>query len=422
MEYLKHALNWIFNIITYIALAIQAYYLFLSFFGFYTKKRKMLENGQRTFAVVVAAHNEEVVIKETIEAIKKQNYPRKLFDIYVIADNCTDNTAKVSKETGVNVVEREDNSKAGKGYALQYFFNKLLSLEKKYRSVVIVDADNILHQDFLLEMNKKMNQGYKVVQGFLDSKNPFDSVISSSYSIEFWTTNRMLKLSRDNLGLSAQLGGTGFAVDTDILEKFGWDATCLTEDLEFTCKLVLNDYKVGWCHKAKIFDESPIKLKQSLKQRKRWMQGYADVYSNYFVKLVKKGFKKPSLIALDCALCVLQPILFIIFGLNILIMAYRSIINLPQVINNYLTLNFLTNFDWSDILLGVIILYQTLYMPIQLYLDNKLSLKTLIAFLIYPIYAITWIPVAILGIINKDNKEWSHTKHTRVISLEEINK
>lgn len=420
MEYLKLVLKLIFNLITYTALVIQGYYLFLSLFGFFIKKRPEVNKGKRSFAVVIAAHNEEEVIAQTIRAIKKQNYPNELFDIFVIADNCSDGTKKIAEKFDTTVVERHDTEKVGKGYALQYFFEKLLKLSKKYTTLVIVDADNIMHQDFLMEMNKKMNQGYKVVQGFLDSKNPFDSYITSCYAIEFWTTNRMLKLSRDNIGLSAQLGGTGFAMDTDILEKFGWDATCLTEDLEFTCKLVLNGYKVGWCHSARIYDESPIGLKQSFRQRRRWMQGYADVYSNYFLKLIKKGVKEINPIAFDCALCILQPILFIIFGLNILILAYRSIVNMPEVINTYLNMNFMNKFTLADILLGILIVYQTVYVPVQLYLDKKLSLKSIVALITYPFYSITWIPAAIIGIINKNDKKWTHTKHTRSIGIEDI--
>ncbi len=147
------------------------------------------------------------------------------------------------------------------------------------------DADNLVHKNFLKEMNKKMCKGYKVVQGYLDSKNPEDTWITGSYSIAFWSCNRMFQLARYNLGLSSQLGGTGFCIDTDILKELGWGATCLTEDLEFSCKIILNGYKVGWAHDAIIYDEKPLTLGQSWRQRKRWMQGFADVSSRYFLSL-----------------------------------------------------------------------------------------------------------------------------------------
>lgn len=422
MDIILATFKWIFNFITYLALVIQSYYLFLSIFGFYTKRRKEKENGFRKFAIVIPAHNEELVIGETVKAALKLDYPKELFDVYVISDNSTDSTSKVAREASATVIERNEPDKGGKAYALNYFFEKLKTMDKGYRSIAVLDADNIVHPNFLKEMNKKLNQGYKVAQGFLDSKNPYDSFISSSYAIEFWTTNRMLKLSRDNLGLSSSLGGTGFAMDLDIIEKFGWDTTCLTEDLEFTSKLVLNGYKVGWCHNARVYDESPTEFMQSFRQRKRWMQGYADVYSKYFWPLLKKAIKDFDFKAADCALCVIQPLLFILFGLNIIIMSYRSIVSIPLVIEKYMHFNFFVEFGFLDVLLGILLVYQTIYIPIQLSMDKKLSLKSIRSLILYPIYALTWIPAAVLGILNKNDKVWVHTKHSRAIKLDEIQK
>lgn len=101
----------------------------------------------------------------------------------------------------------------------------------------------------------------------------------------------MIQLARNNIGLSNQLGGTGFAISTETLKELGWGATCLTEDLEFSVKLVLSGEKVGWAHDAIIYDEKPLTLKASWKQRKRWMQGFADVSTRYGMKLLKKHGK-----------------------------------------------------------------------------------------------------------------------------------
>ncbi len=117
-------------------------------------------------------------------------------------------------------------------------------------------------------MNYKLLKGYKVVQGYIDSKNPDDSWITESYSISFWTVNRLFQLGRANLGLSNQIGGTGFCIETTILKELGWGVTCLADDLEFTSKLVLNGHKVGWAHNAIVYDEKPLTLKQSWNQRK----------------------------------------------------------------------------------------------------------------------------------------------------------
>jgi len=63
---------------------------------------------------------------------------------------------------------------------------------------------------------------------------------------------------------------------------------------------------------------------------------------------------------------------------------------------------------------------QTAYFPFLMYLDGKLNLKSILSFIVFPFYSLTWIPVAILGIIHKDSKEWVHTKHVRSLDLKQV--
>ena len=314
--------KYIFTITTFFQLfvfGLTCYYLILGLFGFFRNKEKKNYDPKNKFALIIAAHNEEVVIGNLIESMLKLDYPKEMYDIFVIADNCTDNTAKIARGYNVNVCERNVSDKRGKGYALEWMFDKLFKMEEQYDAIAIFDADNLVHKNFLKEMNSKMLQGYKVVQGYIDSKNPNDSWIAAAYSIAFWTQNRMFQLARANVGFSNQIGGTGFAIETDTLRELGWGATCLTEDLEFTCKLVLNGEKVGWAHDAIIYDEKPLKLAQSWSQRKRWMQGFTDVASRYFFKLLKKSIVERKFYMFDCALYVLQPFITLLLGVSALL-------------------------------------------------------------------------------------------------------
>jgi len=310
----------------------------------------------------------------------------------------------------------------GKGYALEWMFGKLFKMNKTYDAVVIFDADNLVSGNFLTEMNNKLCEGFKVVQGFLDSKNPQDTWITGCYSISFWSSNRMFQLSRSNLKLSNQLGGTGFAIDTEILKKMGWGATCLTEDLEFTCKLVLNGYNVGWAHDARVYDEKPLTLKQSWNQRKRWMQGFADVYSRYFFKLLKKGIKELDFKAVDCAIYSIQPVVLILFSLSALVGYASSIGNSFKFLihmSTYIS-QFKLNLDLISIALALVVILQYIYTPFLLILDKRLNLKIFIYYLIYPFFALTWLPICIQGIMHKNDKEWNHTKHTRSIDISDL--
>lgn len=453
-----YATTAIFQLVVF---ALMMYYFILAFFGFKRKSENKNYTPTKKFAMIVAAHNEEVVIGKLIESMLNQNYPRELFDIFVIADNCTDNTAKIARKYGVYVYERFNKEQKGKGYALEWMFDKIFKMQKKYDAVAIFDADNLVSKNWCKEINSKMLEGYKVVQGYIDSKNPNDSWIASSYSIAFWTQNRMYQLARSNVGLSNQIGGTGFAIDVDILKKFGWGATCLTEDLEFSCKLILNDEKVGWAHDAIIYDEKPLTLKQSWVQRRRWMQGFTDVASRYFFKLLKKGIKERKWFVLDCALYVIQPFFTLMIGLSTILSFIQSIVP-----SNIFIISYLTG-DFTFKLIGVM---QFIITPLMMKLDKKISAglfwmlvfytsnifvlpifatqvdnyiqvlfidlvfnvafllatalflgkKKLIMFfrfLLYGVYTLTWIPITIGGMLRKNNKEWNPTKHVRNIEI-----
>lgn len=408
-------LAYIFTqIVQYTVLILALYFFVVEAFGWIRIKEPKGKDikPEKRFALIASAHNEEAVIAQLVDSLKQIDYPKELYDIYIIADNCTDNTAKISKEHGANVLVRFNNTLKGKGYALEWCFDKLFEEEKEYDVFCIFDADNLVEKNFLLEMNKQFLKGYKAVQGYIDSKNPFDSWISLSYSIAFWMSNRLYQLPRYNLGLSCGLSGTGFGVTTDTIKKLGWGATCLTEDLEFTAKLIMNKEKVAFAYDAVIYDEKPLTLAQSWRQRKRWMQGFADCTSRFFIPLMKNAIKNRDIYSFDIALYMIQPIRIILFGI-IALVAYLSYIASPG-----------TFFTMSDMMptyiFSIIVLAQFLYGPMVIIAEQKANWKVFLGFILYPFYNLTWVPITIQGMIDADKKEWSHTAHTRQIDISEI--
>lgn len=423
MNIVNTVMHIILRVFTDTVLIIAMYYLVISFFGLYRKKDNKKFEPEKDFAIIVAAHNEEAVIGDMVESLNKLDYPKELYDIYVISDNSDDNTTIMAREKGAIVYERKSKEKRGKGYALEWMFDKIFKMEKKYDAIIVFDADNLASKNFLNEMNKKLCEGYKVVQGYLDSKNPVDSWITGSYSIAFWSTDRMIQLAKANIGLSAQLGGTGLCIDVEVLKKLGWGATCLTEDLEFTCKLILNGYKVGWAHDAVVYDEKPLKLKQSWNQRKRWMQGFADVYSRYFFKLMKMAILKRSFTAFDCALYTIQPILTVLFGVATILNFSQLFVQASDFVHRLISVGLYFEFDWLKVCVVIIAIAQYLYTPLVIFMDKKLNFKILIYYVIfYPVYLLTWAPIALIGIVNKNDKKWSHTVHTRSVDISELEK
>ncbi|MCG8501721.1 MAG: glycosyltransferase [Firmicutes bacterium] len=398
-----------------IAVMISVYYLIISVSGLVYENANKHHLPQKRFALIIPAHNEETVIGNMIESLKNLNYPGHLYDIFVVADNCTDHTASVAKNEGAFVFERTNTAQTGKGHALQYIFNKLLASDQKYDAVAIFDADNIVSRNFLIHMNNQLCEGKKVIQGYIESKNPFDSWVTCTYSICFWTLSRLYQLSRYQLGLSCNLWGTGFVIDTQILREIGWDVHCLTEDLEFTLKLVLNNYKVAWEHKAVVYDEKPLTLSQSWVQRKRWMQGHSNVADRYLSKLLDKAYKDQDWSALDFALYLLQPVR-ITAACVVTLMAYLQTAY-PNGIVDGVYIEYLFPFPhvWYFFLF-----LQFVYPTLLVLIERKFDWKVMLGYLMYPVFNFTYGIIAIQGMIDKNKKEWAHTVHNRNIRLKDL--
>jgi cellulose synthase/poly-beta-1,6-N-acetylglucosamine synthase-like glycosyltransferase len=386
------------------------YYFCIAFFGIYRKKEVKITTPKSTFAAIIAAHNEEQVIRQLVENLTMMNYPRALYDIYVIADNCTDRTAKVAEMAGAIVCERFNQAQRGKGYAMEWMFAKLFNLEKKYDAVVIFDADNLVDRNFLLEMNNRLLKGEKVIQGYLDSKNPKDTWISGTFSISFWVVNHIWHLAKYNLGLSSVLGGTGMCISTDILRKIGWGATCLTEDMEITMKVLVHGIRTTWAHDAVVYDEKPLTFAQAWKQRKRWAQGHFDVARRFIPKLFIEGIKQRKLFIIDGVMHLVQPH-FLIFSTIFILLNY---------IAHFFP--FYTNIIYMFIpieLLRIIAVGQYVF-PMVVLFKIHAEAKSWAYLLLYPLFIYSWIPITFIGFLKRNQREWVHTPHTRSISYQDL--
>ena len=234
------------------------------------KEKPMLTDKKHRFIIALPANNEEGVIGNLIKSLQMQDYDKSLYDIYVIADNCTDGTANVARENGAIVYERFDENKKTKGYALNWFLDIMKDKKDYYDALLVFDADNVVDKNFLNVMNKKLCQGEVLVQGYRDIKNPTATWVSGGYAIFYWTMNRLYHLARYNMGLSPLINGTAFMVKWDILIDEGWNTKTLTEDIEFALINISKGVKLGWAKDAIVYDEQPLTFKQSWKQRERW--------------------------------------------------------------------------------------------------------------------------------------------------------
>lgn len=407
----SYAFNMIMVPVQVIIVFMTFYYFILSMFGLYRKQEKKILTPEKSFALVVAAHNEEAVIGPLVENLLSLKYPRNLYDVFVVADNCTDKTALIAKNAGALVHQRFNNEKRGKGFALEWMFHRLFKLERQYDAVIIFDADNLVNETFLIEMNSKLCQGHKIVQCYLDSKNPFDTWVTNTFSITFWLSNRLLQLARYNTGrLNNILGGTGMCITTDVLRELGWGATSLTEDLEFTMKALMCGIKTTWAHDAIVYDEKPLTFAQSWRQRKRWAQGQVDVAGRYLIPLLFKAVQERKIMYFDAAIHLFQPALVMIatfFMFTNVVSSFQ-----PQYAQVF---NLVMPWTGWQILSAIQYLY-----PIAALALERLPWKAYIGLILYPIFIYSWIPIVFLGFVNRNDRQWSHTKHTRSIKYDDV--
>ena len=401
---LQQALTWVITIFWLYNLGISV----CSLIKFKDKPIKFNKNHR--FMAIIPAHNEESVVANLIKSLKAQNYPKELLDIYVIADNCTDNTADVAKEAGAIVYERFDNTKKTKGYAMQWFLKQKIEENANYDAFCVFDADNVAMPDFIKNMNKKLCQGEEVVQGYRDIKNPTDSWISAGYALFYWTLHRFYHLARYNIGLSPLLNGTGFMVKFNAVKPNGWETETLTEDIEFSIINIIKGRKLGWATDAIVFDEQPIGFKQSWTQRMRWSVGHIQCFKIYTKQLAKSTIKNKKMVTFDGLLYLMgMPILVISLVLvlsNFLLFAGNSISTI-KFINGIL-----------KFLLGTVIT-MPLTGLITLMLDKRKIKPMIKGLLCYPLFLGSWILINIKALVKPDTT-WEKIEHVRSIDVEEL--
>lgn len=375
------------------------------------KDKEYITNKKHKFMAIVPAHNEEMVVGNLIESLKNQNYDKELYDIYVIADNCTDNTAGVAKEAGAIVYERFDEEHKTKGYALQWFLKQKIEENADYDAFCVFDADNIVDKEFLKSMNKKLCQGEDVVQGYRDIKNPTDNWITAGYALFYWTMHRLYHLARYNIGLSPLLNGTGFMVKFDIVKPNGWETETLTEDIEFSLKRIIQGKKLGWATDAIVYDEQPTSFKQSWSQRSRWTVGHMQCIKIYTGELFKSVKKYKTMMNLDGFLYIVgtTPMLVVTMILmltNLIIYAGRAMSGFDLLINivNYLI--------------------PTLLLPIAtaiiaMILDKKPIRPMIKGLICYPLFMGTWVLINIKCLFKRETS-WEKINHVRDIKIAEV--
>ncbi|KGR74458.1 glycosyltransferase family 2 protein [Ureibacillus sinduriensis] len=415
-----------FNIVTFLVFLLfysyQFIYMIVALKSKVSKKIVGEEDRFNKYAVIIAARNEELVIGELIKSIHKQTYPQEYVDIFVIADNCTDQTAKVAKKAGAFVRERFNKNKIGKGYALDFMFNiiKAEFASNQYKGYFIFDADNLLDENYIMEMNRTFNQGYRVVTSYRNSKNFDQNWITAGYAIWFLHEAEYLNLPRMKLNASCAISGTGFLVHADIIKKNGgWIHHLLTEDIEFSISNILKGEKIGYSPNAVFYDEQPITFRQSWNQRLRWAKGFYQVLSKYGKDLIRNIFIRNhnSFSCFDMTMTIMPAMILTIVSILINGLFYLAILMgiFEKESIGDTTILMLRSFGMYYLVMLCMALMTIITEWKRIHCAGW---KKIVYSFTFPFFMLTYIPISIVALFKE--VEWKQIPHTVVKSIDDV--
>ncbi len=411
--------NSLIFIVFMLLYSYQMFYILVAFFR--KHKGKNPKNiKQHKYGFIIAARNESNVIAQLIDSIHQQDYPSDLVHIFVIADNCTDDTAKVAREAGAVVYERFNQDQVGKGYALDF---GLKCIDRDFgneniEGFFIFDADNLLSKNYISKMNTIFDEGYSVVTSYRNSKNYSTNWLTAGYSLWFLRESKYLNNSRMLMDTNCAVSGTGFLVNADVFkENDGWHYTLLTEDIEFSVDCAVNDRKIGYAD-AEFYDEQPTTFAQSWSQRMRWAKGFYQVFGRYGKKLAGNWLLNFSFSCYDLTMTIF-PALFITLACcltNLCVLIYALFMG-PNAANLIgITLSSLgttiSNFYITVFLVGVL---TTITEWKRIDCPTK---KKILYLFTFPLFMFTYVPIAISALFKK--VKWDPIAHNVTKKIEDI--
>jgi 1,2-diacylglycerol 3-beta-glucosyltransferase len=242
--------------------------------------------------VLMPAHDEEVGIEATLTSLAACTYPGDARRTIVIADNCTDRTVELARIAGVEVWERTDPTKLGKGFALAWAFGRLDEEGLAFDAAVVLDADCHPSANMLSAMSARMQQGANAVQVSYLVSNPDASYASALRYAAFSLMNTVRPLGKHQLGLSCGLLGTGMAFTKGLLERVPWSVSGLVEDSEHHMRVVEAGERVEFIPYACVSSAMPTSLSASASQQARWEGGKLHLIRRWTPRLVGSGLAK----------------------------------------------------------------------------------------------------------------------------------
>lgn len=286
-------INWVAIILASIGILWQ---LLFTFFGWIKPKKYKEAIIKTKFAIIIPAHNEEAVIAATVkDLLAKQNYPKELYDVFVCADNCNDDTAKLARLAGATVIERfeKDPKKKKASYPIKALMDYVLTnYPGKYDAFIKFDADNHANNDFLKAMNNAITAGVEIARSYEASTNATQNTWTAISATYYMRDSRIASNFRERMNMNSMLSGAGMMVTTKVIQKIGgWDAMSGSDDAEFAINRMLENYKCHYIAEAIVYEDQPSTLKDTWNRLARMGHSLHGVFWAKGWKLFFKTFQ-----------------------------------------------------------------------------------------------------------------------------------
>jgi len=374
------------------------YLVYSSFFS--SRKVDPIFHYHHRFCIIVPAHNEAKIINRLIDSLDLLQYPKNKYEVLIIADNCTDDTAQIAIDRGINCLIRNDLTRIGKPYALNWALKQLRIGD--FDAFTIIDADTAIHPDYLSHMDLKLLKGDHAIQGYFDIMNPGDTWFTHLMVIPGVLKFHTRYFIKDKIGLSCPLMGNGMTFSRSVIEGFGWNAFSITENWEYYVQLLLKGYNVGFSSDAKIFSHAVSKLSHGETQRKRWIRGRLGVFKNYLVPILFEAKKNRSLILYDALFELASLSYSMLFSFTILtfIIAF--------ILHNYIIIPAAIYF-WCT----AVLLLQLIFFFSGLFI-SKSPLKVWLKLPYLPVFLLWKVYISVKSLFNFKKLTWEKTDRKSV--------
>lgn len=417
MSYID-SVNRFFSVLLIIFHLFYIHYVFFALVGVFTCKSFPHSEHKNRFGLIIPARNEEAVIATIIGSIRKSDYPQELLEIFVVAHNCSDNTAAIARSSGAHVYEYNNPEEKTMGYAIRYLFK---CIEEDFGSnsfdgFFIFNADNSFDEEYFDRMNDAFEyyDQKKIISSFRQASNFNENIMTLLYGAYFATSCYLACRGRTVLNISNRIFGCGYLFNSDLI-KDGWKYVLITEDLELSAVEYLKGTEIRYCDDAVFYDEQPTSIKIMWRQRLRWARGIFLVSGQNFFKLVKAVFepgRKNRYAIYDMATFNSRSCLIVII-VNLIKFLFMSF---SPLFGESLSLAFQT--AMHDFIISIVFFYTLSMMAYLLVMfcgrkrfGSVSSVKAAAGLFLFPIFLLSQFILDIQAMFSK-NLQWKPIPHT----------